>query len=216
MFTGLIETSGTLRRVAPRGQGVTLTIAAEREMVAELTLGESVAVDGACLTVTSAGGDNFTVDASVETMSKTTLGDRRSGDALHLERALKLGDRLGGHLVSGHIDGTGSVVKTRPLGEAVEFTFEAPENVARYLVDKGSICVDGISLTVNETDGAQFSVVLIPHTQSIVHLHLKRAGDRVNLEADLVGKYIERLMPPRGDDRSPIDLETLARAGFVT
>ena len=101
-------------------------------------------------------------------------------------------------------------------GEAVEFTFEAPENVARYLVDKGSICVDGISLTVNETDGAQFSVVLIPHTQSIVHLHLKRAGDRVNLEADLVGKYIERLMPPRGDDRSPIDLETLARAGFVT
>lgn len=215
MFTGLVETSGTLRRVEPRGQGVTLTIAAARELVGELTDGESVAVDGACLTVTSASGDCFTVDASAETMARTTLGARRSGDPLHLERALRMGDRLGGHLVSGHIDGTGTVVETRPVGEAVEFTFEAPPNVARYLVDKGSVCVDGISLTVNEVDGARFSVVLIPHTQSIVHLHRKRAGERVNLEADLVGKYIERLMPPRGDDRSPLDLETLARAGFT-
>ncbi len=214
MFTGLVETSGTVRRVEARGPGTTLTIGAPAQLVGELTLGESVAVDGACLTVTSTSGDAFTLDASAETMARTTLGDRRPGDAVHLERAMCLGDRLGGHLVSGHIDGTGTVISTRPLGQALELTFEAPEAVARYLVAKGSIAVDGISLTVNETSGRTFNVVLIPHTQSIVHLHLKRAGDRVNLEADLVGKYVERLMKPL-DDRSPIDLETLARAGFV-
>jgi len=214
VFTGLIETSGTLRNVRPRGPGVTLTIEAPREMVTELVLGESVAVDGACLTVTTAEDTAFTVDASAETMERTTLGERRAGDALHLERAMKLGDRVGGHLVSGHIDGTGRVTRTESLGEALCVTFEAPRDVARYLVAKGSICIDGISLTVNNVDGLTFDVVLIPHTQSIVHLHRKRAGDRVNLEADLIGKYVERLMSP-GLDRAPIDLETLARAGFT-
>lgn len=215
MFTGLVETSGTLRRIEPRGPGTTLTIAAPVTMVAELTLGESVAVDGACLTVTSSSSDAFTVDASSETMQRTTLGGRSPGDAVHLERALRLGDRLGGHIVSGHVDGTGKVTETRPLGQSLQLTFEAPDSVARYLVAKGSICIDGISLTVNETAGRSFNVVLIPHTQDIVHLHRKRAGDRVNLEADLVGKYVERLMSPR-DDRSPIDLDALARAGFKT
>ncbi len=196
MFTGLIETCGTLRRVAPLEKGVSLDIAAPPEMVAELSLGESVAVDGCCLTVTGTGPDSFEVDASAETLRCTTLSDRKPGDPLHLERAMKLGERLGGHLVSGHIDATGAVTSNEPLGEARNVWFEVPGDLARYLVPKGSVAVDGISLTINEVEGSRFSVALIPHTQSIVHLHKKGPGDRVNLEADLIGKYVERLVAP--------------------
>ena len=218
MFTGLIETSGTLRRSVARGPGSTFTIAAPSAMVAELTTGESVAVDGACLTVTTHGGDCFDVDASAETLACTTLGERRPGDALHLERALRLGDRLGGHIVAGHVDATGTVRSVEPLGSALRMVIGAPEGVMRYLVAKGSVAVDGISLTVNEVLADAFSLVLIPHTQSIVHLHEKKAGARVNLEADLLGKYVERLLKPREDtagQKGGIDLELLARHGFV-
>ncbi len=219
MFTGLIETAGTLRRLEPRGPGVRLVVGAPRAMVAELTLGESVAVDGACLTVIGASGDCFEVDASAETMDRTTLGDRRVGDRVHLERALRLGDRLGGHLVAGHIDATGTVRRVEALGEALVVYFDAPPEVARYLVPKGSIAVDGVSLTVNTVDAAGFSVALVPHTLTIVHLHQKKVGARVNLEADLIGKYVERLLAGRQDEAgrsgSGVDLEMLARAGFV-
>jgi riboflavin synthase len=218
MFTGLIETSGVLRRVTPKGPLVTLVIGAPAAMVAELTLGESVAVDGACLTVVRAGGDTFEVDASSETLSRTTLGERHPGDALHLERALRLGDRLGGHIVAGHVDATGRVRSRAALGQALELVIEAPSEVMRYVVAKGSIAVDGVSLTVNEVLADGFSLVLIPHTQGIVHLHRKQPGERVNLEADLLGKYVERLLAPRGDapgPRPPIDLAFLARHGFV-
>ncbi|MEZ4474990.1 MAG: riboflavin synthase [bacterium] len=216
MFTGLIEATGSLRARVQRAAGVTLTVGAPATLVAELVLGESVAVDGACLTVTATGADAFTVDASAETMARTTLGERRIGDALHLERALRLGDRLGGHIVAGHVDATGELVRRTPLGEALELWFRAPAAVGRYLVDKGSIAIDGVSLTVNAVDADRFSVVLIPHTQGVVHLHRKAVGARVNLEADLIGKYVERLMnPAAGGARGGLDLETLARAGFV-
>lgn len=213
MFTGLIETAGTLRRVDPRGPGVQLVIAAPASLVGELTLGESVAVDGACLTVIRTDGDAFVVDASAETMARTTLGERRIGDSLHLERALQLGGRLGGHIVAGHIDATGTVRSRTPLGEALEFWFNAPESVHRYLVGKGSITIDGVSLTVNSVDRTGFSVVLIPHTQSIVTLHQKQVGQRVNLEADVLGKYVERLLGTRKSSES-LTWETLAKAGF--
>ncbi len=213
MFTGLIEAAGTLRRTSPLPRGATLTIAAPPSMVAELILGESVAVDGACLTVTATTHDAFTADASAETLARTTLGERRVGDALHLERALKVGDRLGGHLVAGHIDDTGELRRRQALGEAVELWFAAPPSVSRYLVAKGSIAIDGVSLTVNQVQGDLFSVVLIPHTQGIVRLHQKPVGGRVNLEADIIGKYVERLMNP--GPRGAVDLETLARAGFL-
>jgi riboflavin synthase len=218
MFTGLIETSGVLRRVTPKGPLVTLVIGAPAAMVAELTLGESVAVDGACLTVVRSGGETFDVDASAETLARTTLGARRTGDALHLERALRLGDRLGGHIVAGHVDATGSIRSRVAVGEALEVVVEAPPEVMRYVVAKGSIAVDGVSLTVNAVLPDAFSLVLIPHTQSIVHLHRKQPGERVNLEADLLGKYVERLLAPRADasgPRPPIDLAFLARHGFV-
>ncbi len=219
MFTGLIETTGHLRRIEPRGPGVQLTLAAPRAMVAELVLGESVAVDGACLTVIRADADAFVVDASAETMKRTTLGDRRVGDGVHLERALRLGDRLGGHIVAGHVDATGAVRTTEPLGEALRMVFDAPPEIRRYLVPKGSIAIDGVSLTVNTVDERGFDVVLIPHTQSVVHLHAKTAGARVNLEADLIGKYVERLLAWRDGEDSRlgggVDLALLARSGFV-
>ena len=218
MFTGLIETAGTLRRTTPKGPGATLSIGALTSLVVDLRIGESVAVDGACLTVTTFSGDHFEVDASGETLARTTLGERRPGDLLHLERALRVGDRLGGHIVAGHVDATGTIRSQTPQGEALEVVVEAPPEVMRYLVAKGSIAVDGVSLTVNTVDADSFSLVLIPHTQSIVHLHRKKPGARVNLEADVLGKYVERLLQPRSDasrPRSPIDLEFLARHGFA-
>ncbi len=218
MFTGLIETCGALRRVEPRGPGVRLTLGAPAAMVAELTLGESVAVDGACLTVIRWADDWFEVDASAETMARTTLGDRRVGDRVHLERALRLGDRLGGHIVAGHVDATGAVRRSQKVGEALEVWYDAPDAVARYLVPKGSVAIDGVSLTVVSVDDAGFSVALVPHTQTVVHLHEKPAGARVNLEADIIGKYVERLLTGRAaDDRAKggVDLALLARAGFL-
>jgi riboflavin synthase len=226
MFTGLIEANGELMRRERRGPGVTLTLKAPRHLVAELTLGESVAVDGACLTVTEFGGELFTVDASAETMERTTLGERHTGDHVHLERALKLGDRLGGHWVSGHVDATGSLRSLRPLGEAKELWFDAPPSVMRYVVEKGSITIDGASLTVNQLDERGFSVVLIPHTQGVLHISERAVGARVNLEADVLGKYVERLLmggvmsPHQGSHQgayqpSSLTLDALAKAGFL-
>lgn len=219
MFTGLIECRGTIRRLAPRGPGVQLTLGAPRQMVAELTLGESVAVDGACLTVIRAEGDTFTVDASAETMARTTLGERRLGDPVHLERAVRVGDRLGGHIVAGHVDATGAVRSVEAAGEARIMAFDAPPEVAKYLVPKGSIAIDGVSLTVNTVDARGFDIVLIPHTQSVVHLHHKTPGRRVNLEADIIGKYVERLLAWRSGEVSRlgggVDLSLLAKSGFL-
>ena len=236
MFTGLIETTGTIDRLTPKGPGVELVVRTTSHLVAELSLGESVAVDGACLTVTRFGGERFTVDASAETMNLTTLGQRRTGDQVHLERALRLGDRLGGHWVTGHIDGVGTLRSKSPLGEAIQLWFNAPHHIAKYLVKKGSISIDGASLTVNELDEQGFSIVLIPHTQSILKLNHNKVGDSVNLESDILGKYVEKLLrtnmsheskgqvyssssetksPSTHHSTSNLDLSTLAKAGFL-
>jgi len=220
MFTGLIETNGTIDRISSRGPGVELTIRASQAIVDELVLGESVAVDGACLTVTQIIHGRFTVDASAETMERTTLGERRIGDRLHLERALRLGDRLGGHWVTGHVDGVGILRSRDTLGEASQLWFTTPQEISKYLVSKGSIAIDGASLTINGIDDQGFSVVLIPHTLSILNLAHKRVGASVNLEADILGKYVERLLgdviaPKEPSPSSQLDLSTLAKAGFI-
>lgn len=226
MFTGLVETTGTIDRLSPRGPGVEMVIRAPSSLVAELSLGESVAVDGACLTVTHYSGERFTVDASAETMEKTTLGDRYAGDHVHLERALRLGDRLGGHWVTGHIDGVGSLRSRAMLGDAIQLWFNAPAMISKYLVKKGSIAIDGASLTVNELDESGFSIVLIPHTLSVLNLNHKGPGASVNLEADILGKYVERLLSAglghtndqssaEGYQAPSLDLSTLAKAGFL-
>jgi riboflavin synthase len=226
MFTGLIETTGIIDRLTPRGPGVELVVRCSKELVAELSLGESVAVDGACLTVTHYSGERFTVDASAETMQQTTLGERYIGQYVHLERALKLGDRLGGHWVTGHVDGIGRLRSKTPLGEAVQVWFDAPIQIAKYLVTKGSIAIDGASLTVNELDEKGFSIVIIPHTLSILRLNQKPVGSTVNLESDILGKYVEKLLSARlapdsqpnpydSHQSSSLNISTLVKAGFL-
>lgn len=229
MFTGLIETTGVIHRIAPRGPGAELTIHTQPTLVKELTLGESVAVDGACLTVTHMTYDSFVVDASAETLTRTTLGARRARDVVHLERALRLGDRLGGHWVTGHVDGIGHLRSNTPLGEAQQIWCDAPPEILKYLVNKGSITVDGASLTVNEVDKAGFSIVLIPHTQSVLRLSSKPVGAAVNLESDILGKYVERLLTygklsspsslsssTSPSEATELNLSTLAKAGFIS
>ena len=188
--------------------------------ISELTLGESVAVDGACLTVTHWRHDIFWVDASSETIDRCTLGQKKLQDHVHLERALRLGDRLGGHWVSGHIDATGVLVKKEALGEATSMSFQAPPTVMRYIVAKGSIAIDGASLTVNTLDESGFSIVLIPHSQSILQLSKYAIGTRVNLEADILGKYVEKLLNLNRTDHassspSAVDMSLLSRTGFM-
>jgi riboflavin synthase len=193
MFTGIISDIGEV--VARDGGRFTLRCAYPAETIA---LGASIACDGACLTaieVAAAGaGSRFTVDVSNETLSKTTLGAWQPGRRVNLERALKAGEELGGHIVAGHVDGVGTILDIRPDGESQRITVEAPAGLARYLAPKGSVALDGISLTVNEVAGARFGINIIPHTLTHTTLGARRAGDRVNLEVDLIARYVARLM----------------------
>lgn len=195
MFTGLVEEIGRVVDVTPGAQGARVTIAA-RVVTDGLALGDSVAVDGACLTAVEVAEGSFTVEAVAETLRRTCLGDRSPGDAVNLERALPAGARLGGHIVQGHVDGTGIVSETREEGESVVMRVAAPPEVLRYVVEKGSITVDGVSLTVAGRDEGSFRVALIPHTMSATTLGPAARGRRVNLEVDLVAKYVEALARP--------------------
>ena len=220
MFTGLVEERGRLIRVTPKGPGMSLIIEASRSFVGALSLGESVAVDGACMTVTHAENRSFAFDASAESMNRTTLGRRRPSDELHLERALRLGDRVGGHLVSGHIDGLGTLTQRSQVGEAISLRFSMESTLLPYLIEKGSIAIDGISLTINELFEDGFSVMLIPHTQSVVHLHDKELNGHVNIEVDQIGKYVERLLGlsghTDGSKRSGLTMTRLRELGCLT
>ena len=220
MFTGLIEEKGCVRRVTRQGPGFTFMIEASPELVGELALGESVAIDGACMTVTQADGRTFTFDASAESADRTTLGQRRVGDGVHLERALKLGDRVGGHLVSGHIDGLGTLIEKKTVGSAIWLRFAIDVQLMGYLIEKGSIAIDGISLTINELFENGFSVMLIPHTQGIVQLHDKPIDGHVNIEADQIGKYVERLLGLAASDNraapSGLSMDRLRELGFLS
>jgi riboflavin synthase len=194
MFTGLVEDCGAIRRLDRRSDAVVLTIEPSKIDVGELVEGESVAVDGVCLTVTSFGGGQFVVLAGGETLSRTTLGGLRVASTVNLERALRAGDRLGGHMVSGHVDAVAEIATRRDLGANIDISFRAGPEVLRYVVAKGSICIDGISLTVNRVDEYSFAVALIPHTVDATTLANKHVGHKVNLEVDIIGKYVEKLL----------------------
>lgn len=194
MFTGLVEDLGAVVRADRRSDALVLTIRPTTIAVSALAIGESIAHDGVCLTVTERGGGTYSVLAGAETLARTTLGEARVGSELHLERALALGERLGGHMVAGHVDGTGLVAARRDQGANLVLTIAAPPALLRYIVVKGSIAVDGVSLTVNRVDDAGFDVALIPHTVAATHLGERRPGGRVNLEVDLIGKYVEKLL----------------------
>jgi riboflavin synthase len=194
MFTGLVEDTGTVARADRRNNALVLAIKPGRMPVGELVIGESVCHDGACLTVTELGRDTFSVLAGLETLERTTLGALRVGSKVNLERSLKVGDRLGGHWVTGHIDGTGELAARRDLGSNLVLVIRAVPALLKYIVEKGSIAINGVSLTVNAVDAETFSVAIIPHTRDWTTLGALAIGDRVNLETDILAKHVEKLL----------------------
>lgn len=194
MFTGLIEDVGTIAALQRRSDALVLTVRPRTLAMTALVIGESISHDGVCLTVTGLHGDSYTVLAGAETLAKTTLGRLRIGNKVNLERALRLGDRLGGHWVTGHIDGTGELVVRRDMGANIVLSVRCSAALLRYVVAKGSIALCGVSLTVNEVDASSFSVAIIPHTNSNTSLADVQIGDAVNLEVDVIAKHVEKLL----------------------
>lgn len=194
MFTGIIEGVGSIRACEPRGGDVRLRVAVGSLPFDDVRLGESIAVNGVCLTVIAFDTEGFDADVSTETLALTTLGRLQPGARVNLERAMRPSDRLGGHLVSGHVDGLGQVLSVHDDARAQRWRFAAPTALLRYIARKGSICIDGVSLTVNEVDDQGFAVALIPHTVSHTAFATTAVGDAVNLEIDLVARYVERLI----------------------
>lgn len=190
MFTGIIEEVGALERLA----GGEIAIRAKK-VLEDVALGDSIAVDGICLTVTRFDAAHFTADVMPETVRRTSLAELRRGSRVNLERALTLKSRLGGHIVSGHIDGAGTIAAMREEGNAILLTVRASADILRYIVEKGSVALDGISLTVASVSAADFTVSLIPHTREITNLREKSVGSRLNIETDILGKYVEKLFP---------------------
>ena len=217
MFTGIIEEMGAITVLKKTLLGTRLTILASAVM-GDLKIGDSVSVDGICLTVVSRSERDFSVEVSPETLSVTTLGNFAVGLPVNLERAMKLNERIGGHLVAGHVDGVGVIRSRRQDANAIVFTIEAPPEILRYCVAKGSITVDGISLTINDVSEKGFSVAIIPHTAKATTIGLKQVSDPVNLESDLIGKYVERLLQERGQISKPaisIDKDYLQKRGLI-
>ncbi len=217
MFTGIVQGLGTIRSMRPSGRGMVFAIE-PGFVLDDPAEGESISVNGVCLTATSIAGDRFTTDVSPETLSRSTLGGLKPGDKVNLERALRLSDRLGGHLVTGHVDGVGEVLEKRRLGRFHLFTVSIPGGLHRYIIEKGSIALDGISLTVNACDRETFQVAVIPHTARLTTMGLRQVGDKVNVEVDVIGKYIEKLLAPKEADEGKgggLNPAFLARHGFL-
>ena len=216
MFTGLVESVGILRARQRRGPGARLTIDTG---LAPLVDGESIAVQGVCLTVDRVLPTGFEADASGETLDRTTLGGLAVGAKVHLERAVPLGGRMGGHIISGHVDGVVRLVAREVLGEALRLCFGVPKDLARFVAEKGSVAIDGVSLTVNGAEADRFDVVIIPHTQGATHLGALRVGQDSNLEVDVLARYVERLLSSPSEGAHPSADERLTAklraAGFL-
>lgn len=210
MFTGIVEEVGRVQSIRREPANAVLTIAASK-VLEDVHLGDSIAVCGVCLTVTSFTASAFTADVMHETLNRSSLGALKPGSPVNLERAMPANGRFGGHIVSGHIDGTGRITRIRPDGNAVWYTISATPSLLRYIVEKGSIAIDGISLTVAQVTGRDFSVSIIPHTQGQTTLSARRVGDTVNLETDCIGKYVEKLL---GSPDVGITQAFLARCGY--
>lgn len=221
MFTGIIESLGAISMIRSSGR-TGKRLAVETDIKLDGTaIGDSIAVNGACLTVVEIDRKRFDVDVSPETLDKTTLGNAKTGDRVNIERALRLSDRLDGHLVSGHIDGIGKIRRKNLTGNAVIITCEVPVSVSRYIIKKGSVAVDGVSLTVNNCDEGWFEVSIIPHTAKLTTMGIKAENDSVNIETDLIGKYIERFVGAqtgagrKKDIKSSIDMAFLSKTGYI-
>ena len=217
MFTGIVEEMGAVASMQPTLAGACLTVLASR-VLSDLKVGDSISVNGTCLTVVTTSEQSFAVDVSPETLSVTTLGRLSSGAPVNLERAMKLNERIGGHLVAGHVDGVGRIRSRRQEGNAILFVIEAPHDVLRYCVHKGSVTIEGISLTINDVTDHSLSVAIIPHTAAVTTLGLKQVDDEVNLESDLIGKFVERLLQQRSQLPRPapvIDKDYLKKHGLL-
>ena len=216
MFTGIIEELGTVERVTRGRVPAVLAIRAEA-ILSDLKIGDSVAVNGVCLTATSLTGHGFTADVMHETLDRSSLAGLGPGSPVNLERAMAADGRFGGHIVAGHVDGVGTIAAIEKDDNAIWFTITAPAQVLRYVVEKGSIAIDGISLTVARVETDRFAVSVIPHTAAVTLLGQRRTGDRVNLESDIIGKYVERLLRPTPElktKESKLPMEFLSKHGF--
>lgn len=217
MFTGIIQAVGKIVTVQPKGADARVRIQTGKLDLGDVQLGDSIAVSGVCLTVVELPGDGFWADVSGESLARTTLGSFRSGSAVNLEKALTANTRLGGHLVSGHVDGVGEVIAKRDDGRSIRFEIQAPDSLAKYIAEKGSICVDGISLTVNGVRGAIFDLSIVPHTLAETTMNEFAVGRQVNLEVDIIARYLERLLlgDKAADPKAGISREFLAQNGFL-
>ena len=217
MFTGIIQSVGKIAALDIREGDACVRISCGKLDMSEVNTGDSIAVSGVCLTVVEHSAAGFTADVSGETLSRTTLARLHVGDAVNLEKALTLSTPLGGHLVSGHVDGVGVVVNRREVARSVQFRIRAPETLAKYIAEKGSVCVDGVSLTVNAIHGAEFEVNIVPHTLAETTLGTIKEDSKVNLEVDVVARYLERLMLGKlaAQSGSEITREFLAQHGFI-
>lgn len=221
MFTGIIEGLGTITAIHPSGQGSRFSITSDFDLTGT-RIGDSIAVNGACLTAVILQGRRFTVDVSPETLKRSVLGQIKIGEPVNLERALRLSDRLDGHLVAGHVDGIGILRERKTLANAIVITISVPESLSRYMIEKGSVAVDGTSLTINRCDSTSFDVSIIPHTAGLTTIGLKKVGDAVNIETDMIGKFVERFVLNRdtGNRKTDnpgggIDMAMLAKSGFI-
>ncbi len=219
MFTGIIQAVGTLAGTELRGGDMALHVHSGKLDMQDVQLGDSIATNGVCLTVIALPGDGFVADVSRETLAHTTLGDQSPGSLLNLEKALTLNTRLGGHLVSGHVDGIGRILERRDDARSVRLRIDAPKELSRYIAHKGSICVDGVSLTVNAVQGSQFELNIVPHTIKDTTISGYRAGTMVNLEVDQIARYLERLLlgdqAAESTETAGVTKELLSRSGFV-
>lgn len=218
MFTGIIQSTGIIRHIEHMGRDARMKIAVGSLKMEDIDTGDSIATQGVCLTAVDLGEDYFVADVSAETLSCTTLADITAGKKVNLELSVTPLSRLGGHLVSGHVDGIGKVIARDSDGRSERFTLQAPEGLSRYIAAKGSICVDGISLTVNGVEGAVFTVNIVPHTLEVTTMGQLQAGGRVNLEVDVVARYLERLMQGEDSmtrDSGNISKDLLKKHGFA-
>ena len=220
MFTGIIEGQGILADMKSGGRTHQLIIAAEFDL-SGTRIGDSIAVNGACLTVTQLQGKRFTADISPETVARTTFGTAVVGQKVNLERAMRLSDRLDGHLVSGHVDGIGRLESRSTVGNAIVLAFSAPAELTSYMIPKGSVAIDGVSLTINKCDAAGFDVSIIPHTTKITTIGTKEIGGMVNIETDVIGKYVKQFLTPNPETAAiapakGVDLNLLAKSGFLS
>jgi riboflavin synthase len=212
MFTGIIAAIGKIDAVQPKDGDLSLKVATQQLSLNDVALGDSIAINGVCLTVVNINAAILTFDVSRESIDRTSLGDAKTGSEVNLEKALAVGERLGGHFVSGHVDGLGSVISLKESARSVQFRFEMPVALSRYVAEKGSICIDGVSLTVNNVADNWFEVNIIPHTMQETIMSSYTVGTKVNLEVDLIARYLERLLP---ETNSTITRDTLVKHGFI-